>query len=64
MARRPVGVAHSILVIIYHRLDQGVDYTDLGGDYFTRRVDPERRTRRLVEQLQQLRHQVTLTQAA
>lgn len=59
-----VAVAHSIVVIIYHLLDQGVDYTDLGGDYFTRRVDPERRTRRLVEQLQALGHDVTLTQAA
>lgn len=59
-----IAVAHSILVIAYHLLDRGVDYTDLGGDYFTRRVDPERRTRRLVEQLQALGHTVNLTQAA
>jgi transposase len=59
-----IAVAHSILVIAYHLLDRGVGYTDLGGDYFTRRVDPERRTRRLVEQLEALGHTVNLTQAA
>lgn len=59
-----VAVAHSILVIVYHLLDRDVDYADLGSDYFTRRVDPERRTRRLVEQLQALGHEVTLTHAA
>jgi len=59
-----VAVAHSILVIAYHLLRDGVDYHDLGGDFFARRVDPERRTRHLVAQLQQLGHAVTLTPAA
>ena len=59
-----VAVAHSILVIIYHVLDRGVPYQELGGDFFTRQVDPERRTRHLVAQLEALGHTVTLDQAA
>lgn len=59
-----VAVAHSILVIAYHVIDRGIDYTDLGGDYFTRRVDPERRARHLVRQLEALGHTVTLSAAA
>jgi transposase len=59
-----VAVAHSILVIAYHLLDRGEDYADLGGDYFARRIDPERRTRQLVAKLEQLGHTVTLNQAA
>ena len=59
-----VAVAHSILVIAYHLIDGGVDYHDLGGDYFARRIDPQRRTQRLVHQLETLGHHVTLTPAA
>ena len=44
-------------------LQSGEIYTDLGGDYHTRR-DPERQTRRLVAQLQRLGHHVTLTEEA
>jgi len=43
-------------------LSTGEIYRDLGGDYFTRR-DPERRTKRLIRQLEQLGHNVTLTSA-
>jgi len=34
-----VAVAHSILVITWHLLTNDADYTDLGGDYFTRHID-------------------------
>jgi len=37
-------------------------YKDLGGDYFQRR-DPTKTTKRLVAQLERLRHTVTLQDA-
>jgi len=55
-----VAVAHSILIAAYHILNDEVPYQDLGADYFTRRADPARITRRLVAQLQRLGHTVTL----
>jgi transposase len=55
-----VAVAHSILIAAYHILKDDVPYHDLGGDYFTRRADPERIARRLVAQLERLGHAVTL----
>jgi transposase len=55
-----VAVAHSILVAAYYMLRDDVPYQDLGGDYFARRSDPERMTRRLVAQLERLGHKVTL----
>lgn len=55
-----VAVAHSILVAAYYILRDDVTYHDLGGDYFARRSDPERTTRRLVAQLERLGHKVTL----
>jgi transposase len=59
-----VAVAHSILVIVYHVIATGQPYHDLGADYFTKRVDPERRARHLTRQLADLGYQVTLTKAA
>ena len=41
-------VAHALLVIIWHVLATGTPYDELGADYFTRRLDPERETRRLI----------------
>ena len=32
-----MAVAHSVLVIAYHVLDQGVPYQELGEDYFQQR---------------------------
>jgi hypothetical protein len=55
-----VAVAHSILIAAYHILKDDVLYHDLGADYFARRADPERITRRLVAQLERLGHTVTL----
>jgi transposase len=55
-----VAVAHSILIAAYHILKDDVPYHDLGGDYFARRADPARITKRLVAQLDRLGHTVTL----
>lgn len=41
-------VAHAILVIIWHVLAAGRLYSELGADFFTRRLDPGRGTRRLI----------------
>jgi transposase len=55
-----VAIAHSILVAVYYMLRDDVRYKDPGSDYFARRSDPERMTRRLVAQLERLGHKVTL----
>jgi transposase len=57
-------VAHAILVIIWHVLATGKPYEELGGDYFTRRLDPERETRRLVAKLEAMGVRVTIEPAA
>ena len=59
-----VAVAHSLLDLIWHLLRTGECYQDLGDDYFVRRHDPQRQTRRLVHQLEQLGYTVTLAAAA
>jgi len=56
-----VAVAHSLSDLIWHQLTTGECFHDLGDDYFQRRRDPERETRRLVAQLQQLGFHVALT---
>ena len=60
-----VAVARSILVIVWHLLaNPNATYHDLGADYYTTRIDKERRKRHLVQQLEALGLQVTLTPAA
>jgi len=59
-----IAVGHSILVICWHLLTEDTDYDDLGGDYFTRRVNPDRHRDRAVQQLHELGYQVTLKQTA
>jgi transposase len=44
--------------------DPNARYVDLGADYYTRRLDPDRKTRDLVRQLQALGHTITLEPAA
>jgi hypothetical protein len=58
------AVGHSILVIAWHLLADGCDYRDLGGDWFARRADHDRRKTHLVKQLQALGYSVTLQPAA
>jgi transposase len=55
-----VVVAHALIVIIWNVLATGKPYDDLGADYFTRRLDPEREARRLIARLEALGHRVTL----
>jgi transposase len=63
--RAMVAVARSILVIVWHLLDDPTArFTDLGADYYERRTDKQRKTRDLVRQLQALGHQVALSPAA
>lgn len=59
-----VAVARSILIIIWHLLaNPNTTYHDLGPDFYTTRIDKERRKHHLVQQLQALGLQVTLTPA-
>jgi len=63
--RALVAIARSILVIVWHLLaNPDATYHDLGADYYTSRIDKERRKRHLVQQLEALGLQVTLTPAA
>lgn len=57
-------VAHTLLVISWHVLANNTDYQDLGPDHFARLDDSTARTRRLIRQLEQLGHTVTLEPAA
>ena len=59
-----VVVAHALVVIIWHILATGKPYHELGADYFTRRLDPEREARRLIARLEALGHRVTLEDTA
>ncbi|MGA2829156.1 MAG: IS110 family transposase [Streptosporangiaceae bacterium] len=59
-----IVVAHAMLVIIWHIMATGTPYDELGENYFTTRMDPERETRRLVAKLEALGHAVTLGSAA
>ena len=59
-----VAVARSILVIIWHLLsDPEARYTDLGSDFHDKRIDPERRKRAHVHQLEALGFKVTVEPA-
>lgn len=60
-----VAVARSILVIIWHLLaNPTAHYRDLGADFYQSRINKERRQRHLVQQLEALGLQVTLSPAA
>jgi transposase len=64
-ARAVVAVGRSILVIIWHLLsDPEARYHDLGADYTRQRIDPHRRTRNHVQQLEALGYTVSLTRAS
>jgi transposase len=58
-----IAVAHTLLLIIYHVLDQQVPYTDLGPDFYTRREDPEHHKDKLVARLRKLGYDVTVQPA-
>jgi transposase len=48
------AVAHTLIKVIWTVLATGQPYTDLGHDYYTRSVDPQTHTRRLIAQLEAL----------
>jgi transposase len=56
-ARKAVG--HSLLVGVWHILAEGVEWDDLGVDYYQRRQDPEHRARRKLAELRALGWSVT-----
>ena len=56
-------MAHSILVIAYHVLRDGVSYRELGGDYFDH-LHAQRLTRYHTQRLAALGYTVTLTKSA
>ena len=63
--RAIVAVGHSILVIAWHLLsDPDARYHDLGPDFYATRIDPERRKRNHIRQLEALGYTVTLEPAA
>jgi transposase len=63
--RATIAVGHSVLVVAYHLLDRKVAYHDLGEEYFQQRQQQaaDRYAKRLVRQLEQLGHKVTLEPA-
>jgi hypothetical protein len=63
MGRAQVAVAHSTLVAAYWMLKRDEPYHDLGADWHRRRND-EAHIRRLVAQLELLRHAVIINPAA
>jgi transposase len=63
--RAIVAVGHSILIITWHLLsDPDARFHDLGPDYYAARIDPERRKRNHIRQLEALGYTVTLHPAA
>jgi transposase len=60
--RAIVAVGHTMLVMMYHMLKDGVDYHELGHDYLDK-LQPRRLTRYLVKRLESLGHEVILKSA-
>ena len=64
-AKALVALQRSILVVIFHLLaDPTAEFTDLGSDFYTRRIDRARRANHLMRQLHALGYDVQLTEAA
>jgi transposase len=60
-----VAVGRSILVIVWHLLsDPDARYSDLGSGFFDQRINPERRKRAHIHQLEALGYKVTVEPAA
>ena len=55
-------MGHTMLVMMYHMLRDGVAYKELGPDYLDK-LQPLRLTTYLVKRLESLGHKVTLAQA-
>jgi transposase len=64
--RALVAVGHTVLLAIWAMLTHNIAYRDLGGDYFTERLNPQgkiRQAHRLISQLTLLGYQVVLQPA-
>jgi transposase len=59
-----IAVAHTMIIIIWHVLTEGIPYTELGADFYTRRIDPQHETRRLIARLEALGHKISIEPAA
>jgi len=60
-----VAAGRSILIIIWHLLaDPDAHFVDLGADFHDRRIDPERKKRAHIAQLEALGYTVTIRPAA
>ena len=57
--RAIMAVGHTMLVMMYHMLRDGIDYHELGPDYLDK-LQSRRLTHYLVKRLESLGHQVTL----
>jgi transposase len=57
--RAIIALAHSILVAIYHMLEQNITYCDLGPEHF-HTITPEKRVHYLRRQLEKLGYRVTI----
>jgi transposase len=57
--RAIVAVGHTMLVMMYHMLRDGVNYQELGPDYLDK-LQPHRLTHYLVKRLESLGHKVTI----
>ena len=63
--RAIVAVSRSILIMAWHLLsDPQARFTDLGPGFYATRIDPERRKRGHIRQLEALGYKVTLEPAA
>jgi transposase len=60
--RAALAVGHSILVIYYHMVTTGTPYQEKGVDFFQKR-EPVHVQAHLVQRLERLGYQVTLTPA-
>lgn len=58
-----VAVAASMLTAVYYMIEHGMEYRDLGGNYFGKR-DSDRLASRLAKRIRDLGYEVSLTKAA
>jgi transposase len=56
-----LAVAHRMLIIAWHIIQDGTGYKELGGNHYDR-LHPDRSARRLIKRLEQIGFQVTLKQ--
>jgi transposase len=62
--RALIAIAHTLLVICWHLLNDGTVYQELGADYLAGKDHPDRRRRHLVSQLEKLGYDVELAPVA